>query len=258
MSGDHGEMYKPVFQALGLKKREVRVMRALMHLKSGRASDIAAECGLPRQTAYSILKKLIERGLVVGSSKGWYRTFSCDYGQLVRFVEDERRKLQRIRDALTSGNSVPTETERHTSPLPTVIYFEGSLGLRLLFDNILDTYKRGKFKIFRGYGINFFAKTWGLEDYIRYFIKKRFTYGVSTKLIIAKGPDDFRITDESTRYGRSIKHLDTDEQNAGVYLVGNKVYLFSFKDNVGVMIENQTISAFLTAAFDDHWEKTKS
>ena len=67
MSGDHGEMYRPVFVALGLKKREVRVMRALMHLKNGRASDIAAECGLPRQTSYSILKKLIERGLVVGS-----------------------------------------------------------------------------------------------------------------------------------------------------------------------------------------------
>ena len=258
MSSDHGEMYKPVFVALGLKKREVRVMRALMLLKSARASDIAAECALPRQTAYSILKKLIGHGLVIGSSRGWYRTFSCDYGQLVRFVEGERRKLQRIRDALTSGNSVPTETERHSSPLPAVTYFEGSLGLKLLFDNILDTYKRGKHKLFRGYGINFFAKTWGLEDYIRYFVKKRFGYGVQTKLIVAKGPDDFRITDESTRYGRAIKHLDTDEQNAGVYLVGSKVYLFSFKDNVGVMVENQSIAQFLEVAFDDHWAKTKS
>lgn len=257
MSGDHGEMYGPVLKALGLKKREVRVMRALLHLRSGRASDMAAECGLPRQTAYSILKKLIERGLVVGSSKGWYRTFSCDYGQLVRFVEEERRKFQRIRDALTTGSSVPVETDEHVSALPAVTYFEGSLGLRLLFDNMLDTYKKGHYAYCRGYSRNHFSKTFGLEEYLRYFVKRRHQLGIRTKVFIAKGPDDFKITDATQKLGRDFKRLATDEQDASIYIVGNKVYLFSFKDNVGVMVENQAIAQYLATAFDDHWDKTK-
>ncbi|MEN9390063.1 MAG: hypothetical protein RLZZ283_163 [Candidatus Parcubacteria bacterium] len=256
MSGDHGEMYVPIFKALGLKKREVRVMRALIHLRIGRTSDIAAECSIPRQTAYSILMKLSERGLITPTSGLGIRKFMCDYGALVRFIDHERERLIEIRKSLASGSSPAPIDEQH-SRLPVVTYYEGSLGLRHLFESMLDLYKRKKYTQFRGYGINFFARTFGLEEYLPAFIKKRHALGVSTKLVIAKGPDDFRITDESTRYGRKIKHLPIDEQNAGIYLTGNRTYLFSFKDNVGVMVENQAITQFLQSAFDDHWSRLK-
>jgi hypothetical protein len=184
------------------------------------------------------------------------RRFSLDYAQLRRYVDGRRTKIMRVQESLRTGYAPAIAQDEGIRALPRVVYYEGSLGLEHLFDSMLAVYKKGKSKEFRGYGINFIAGTKGLEESIRRFLKERGALGVSTDLFIAKGPDDFRITDESTRLGRNIKHLDIDEQNAGIYLVANRVYLFSFKDNVGVMVENQAIVEFLKSAFDDHFTKS--
>jgi hypothetical protein len=130
------------------------------------------------------------------------------------------------------------------------------MGLEYLFRSMLEVYRKKKTQKFRGYGINFLARTQGLEDYIRYFLKERSRLGVTTDLFIAQGPDDFRITNETTKLGRDVKHLAIEEQNAGIYLVGNRVYLFSYKNNVGVMVENKEIVALMKSTFDDHWKKS--
>lgn len=244
-----------ILTALRYSKREVKVALALMELKTARASVVGRRADEARQTTYSILKRFVEDGLVTSTVKGGMRYFSCDYRHLAHFIEHEQIRLRRIGRALETGHSPAVATHRTTSALPRVTYYEGSLGLEHLFESILELYKRGKYKRFRGYGINFLAETRGLENYIRYFLKERAKLGVTTKLFVAKGPDDFRITDETLRLGRDIKRLDIDEQNAGIYLVGNRVYLFSFKDNVGVMVENQAIAQFMESAFDDHWTR---
>lgn len=245
-----------VFKGLGLGKREAKVALALIRRRTARASEIAEDTGLPRQTAYSILTKLVHEGLVVATSGKGIRRFMLDYGQLTRHVEEKQGELDRIREGLRTGYAPSVAIRESSSRLPRVTYYEGSAGLAHLFDSMLEVYRKGKVKKFRGYGINFLASTRGLEERVRSFLEERGKLGVSTDLFIARGPDDFKITDEPSRLGRAIKHLDIDEQDAGIYLVGNRVYLFSFKDNVGVMLENQTITEFLKSAFDDHWEKS--
>ncbi|MEK7613363.1 MAG: helix-turn-helix domain-containing protein [Patescibacteria group bacterium] len=244
-----------ILTALRFSKREVKVALALLEEKSARASIIGKKTDEPRQTVYSILKRFGEQGLVTSTVRGGIRYFVCDYRHLARFIKNEQSRLKRIERSLETGLSPSVALESNITALPSVTYYEGSLGLEHLFDSMLDLYRRGKYKRFRGYGVNFLAETRGLEEYIRSFLKKRSAMGVITKLFIAKGPDDFRITDESTRLGRDIKHLDIDEQNAGIYLIGNRIYLFSFKDNVGVMVENQAIAGFMEDAFDDHWTR---
>ena len=248
--------FEDILVALRYSKREVKVGLALLELKSARASRISKLADEPRQTVYSILKRFVEDGLVTSTVKGGVRYFMCDYRHVTRFVDSEQSRLRRIRHALDTGLSPAVALGTGIAALPSVTYYEGSLGLEHLFENMLEVYKKGKYKRFRGYGINFLAETRGLEDYIRYFLAERAKLGVTTKLFIAEGPDDFRITDESSRLGRDITRLDIDEQNAGIYLVGSRIYLFSFKDNVGVMIENQAIAQFMESAFDDHWERS--
>lgn len=249
--------FEDVLTALRYSKREVKVALALLELKSARATVVGKKADEPRQTTYSILKRFVEDGLVTSTTKGNVRYFVCDYRHVTRFVDNEQSRLRRIRHSLDTGLSPAVARASNIAALPSVTYYEGSLGLEHLFQNMLEVYKKGKYKRFRGYGINFLAETRGLEDYIRYFLKERAKLGVTTKLFIAQGPDDFRITNESTRLGRDIKRLDIDEQNAGIYLVGNRIYLFSFKDNVGVMIENQAIALFMENAFDNHWGSIK-
>jgi predicted DNA-binding transcriptional regulator len=249
-------MLQKALKQLGLKRREIDVTSALVELGGAKISTLASKCKLPRQTVYSILKKLSQRGLVTRSSKNGVIWFSSNPKELVQFVDNQKAELQKIKFSLKGDEVAFAEKVEERHPLPIVQYYEGSLGLKRLLEGILDVYKKGKSKKFRGYGINFFSAARGIEDYLNYFIRQRSKYGVETNLFIAKGPDDFGITDESRSYGRKIKHLDIEEQNAGIYLVGDRAYLFSYRDNVGVMIKNQAIAQLLKDAFDDHWNKS--
>lgn len=257
MPSASGAILSPkVFRALGFTVPETAVALALIRRSTARASEIAEDLRIPRQTTYSILEKLAHDGLVIPTSGKGIRRFTLDYGQLTRYVEERREELGRIRDSLRTGYAPSVAIQETQSRLPRVAYYEGATGLGHLFDSMLEVYRKGKSKKFRGYGINFLASTRGLEDHVRSFLRERAELGVSADLFIARGPDDFKITDESSKLGRNIKHLDIDEQDAGIYLVGNRIYLFSFRDNVGVLVENQTIAEFLKNAFDDHWTKS--
>lgn len=257
MAGHAASIVSPkIFRALGFTLPETAVAIALLHRGSGRASEIAQDVRIPRQTTYSILAKLVHDGLVTPTSGKGVRRFTLDYGQLMHYIEERKDELERIRESLRNGYAPSVAIQESQSRLPRVAYYEGATGLGHLFESMLEVYRKGKSKKFRGYGINFLASTRGLEDYVRSFLEERGRLGVSADLFIARGPDDFKITNESSRLGRNIKHLDIDEQNAGIYLVGNRVYLFSFKENVGVVVENQAIAEFLKNAFDDHWAKS--
>ena len=94
-----------------------------------------------------------------------------------------------------------------------------------------------------------------MEDFVRDFVKKRHNLGVATRLLIGEGEDDFKISKESDKLGRDIKHIDIAPQKAGIYLVGDRVYMFSYEDEVGVMIENKNINNFLKEIFEVEWKR---
>ncbi len=248
-------MIQKVLKEFGLSQSEVEVCEALIKLGHSKASHIASEVELPRQTTYSILKKLVQQNVITQSSLNGVNHFFCDYRHVEEYLESEIRRLTNVKKFL-QGKSVAFLGHKKTPvAVPRVQYYEGEMGLKHLFDSILGVYKKGKSKKFRGYGVNHFSYTKGVEEYLRYFVQERSKLGVTTNLLIAKGPDDFGITTEGKRLGRNIRHLDINEQLAGIYLVADRVYFFSYKDNVGIMIENQTIVQFLKDAFDDHWTK---
>ena len=139
--------------------------------------------------------------------------------------------------------------------LPEVNFYSGALGQMKLFEGILEIYKKGKSKKFRGYGINQLSSSKFLDDYLNYFVKKRHSFGVETSLFIGQGKDDFGITNDTNALGRTIKHIDIESQMAGIYYVQDRMYLFSYKDNVGIMIRNKTIVQMLKDIFDDHWNR---
>ncbi len=246
-----------ILQTLGLSERERHIMDVLLEFhRPIKSSNIAAEAELPRQTAYSALCAMAERGYIVQTDHNGTKYFYADAKELIRYIDLERDRLLKAKHALRGGDSYLLKSSVR-SALPHVQFYDGALGLRKLFESILDVYRKGKSKKFRGYGINYFSNSKALGDYLRYFVKTRGSYGVKTNIFIGKGADDFRITNDKNAYGRTVKHIDIEPQMAGMYLVANRAYLFSYKDNVGVMIENQAIVNLLKDTFDDYWERVQ-
>ena len=244
-----------ILDTLGFNRREREVALCLMNsTKPLKSRDISNVQNMPRQTVYSILLGLAKRGLAIQTDKNGVRYYFSNVRELIRYIDLERDRLQKIKSELKGNESYVLKNSKDHS-LPSVHFYEGSLGLRKLFESILEEYKKGKSKNFRGWGINFFSHSKTLERYLSYMIRKRATYGVKTQLLIAKGPDGFGITDPSKALGRTVKRMDIEPQYAGIYLVANRVYLFSYKDNIGVMIENQSIVGMIKDIFDDHWKR---
>ena len=248
-------MIEKSLASLGLAKKEIQVYLALVKVGLCRASRVAREVDLPRQTVYSLLQQLVREEFVEQSDKRGVKQFFADPEKLLTLLEKRKRKLDDERAVLQREIPNLLSLRKNKDAFPKVQYYEGERGLKRLFRNILDQYAQGEREIFRGYGINTFKDV--LHEYPRDFVKERWKYGVETHLFIGRGSDDFGITGPSNAYGRTVKCLDIEPQKAGLYVVGSRVYLFSYADLVGVMVENEAIAKLLRNTFDEHWRVAK-
>jgi predicted transcriptional regulator len=239
-----------ILKQLHMGENEQKVYLCLVNTGACSAPQLGRELALPRQTVYSILQKLVDEGFVEQSDKKGVKHFFADPNDLLSLIEKRKKHLDASKEALKKELPKILKKTRSRS-FPKVQYYEGEMGLQKLFENILATYKKGEDEEFRGYGINNMHGV--LSGYIEKFIKERYEYGVRTRLFIGRGPDDFRITNSGNAYGREVKNLNIEPQKAGLYLAGKQVYLFSYEDNVGVMIENKAIVKLLKDVFDERW-----
>ncbi len=250
-------MLENVLEQLGLSKKEIEAYKTLFKCGASTAASLARELNTPRQTTYSILEKLagegiIEKGLWHGASK-----FVADPTNLSSILRTRQKKLSKlektVEDLMPELLSTARENDKRK---PAVQYYDGSFGLKRLFDEIIEQYKRKEDTEFRGFGINYFNNT-DIKDILDDFVAERHKLGVKTKLLIGKGDNDFNITDGANALGREVRKMETPPQNAGIYLVGDRAYLFSYEDDVGIMIEHKLIVSLLKTIFDLEWQRSE-
>ncbi len=248
-------MISETLQNIGLSGNELKAYETLLKVGVASAPQIARELNLPRQTIYSIMTKLSQDGFVEQSTKRGVTQFIADPSKLFLLIENKKKILDSSKKTLE--NEIPKLLKKFQAKnIPKIQYYDGRDGLKRLFESILDLYKKGVTKEFRGYGVNRFKDAIP-DNFLANFVKKRGQYNVLTKLFIGNGPDDFGITGEDNSYGRTIKHINMDPQKAALYIVGDRLYLFSYDENVGVMIEHKSMAQLMMAVFESQWDETK-
>lgn len=255
-------MIKNILIKLGLSDKEIEVYLALLGVGTSAASSISRQLNMPRQTVYSILEKLVESGFIEQSDKRGVKQFFCNPNDLLSVIEKQKTQLEKNREVLEKELPLIMASRKRSPTFPKIQYYEGEKGLKRLFNNILDVYKKsgkdggdsknGANKIFRGYGINNTKNL--LHGHASEFVADRFKQGIETRLFIAEGPDDFEITNQPDALGRTIKRLRMDQQKAGMYVVDKKVYLFSYENNFGMIIEDEAVAKLIRDVFDTQWE----
>ncbi len=243
-----------VLTSLDIKDKEQEVYLALLKLGVARARTIAASVHIPRQTVYSILDSLVHKEVVEQRDKKGIKMFSATPELLFLALDRQKEEIEKKRRQIEKELPELQQIQFREPTLPKVAYYEGVDGMRRLFNDILKQHKTG-IKKFRGYGINKFKEALG--DILYDFVKKRASYNVETELVIGRGDDDFGITGPGNAHGRTVKRIDMPQQKAGCYIVGNRIYLFSFINQIGLVIEDGTIATLFAGIFDDHWKKTK-
>lgn len=244
-----------LFDYLEISKKDRAIFLAVIKLGQARAREIAFEVHLPRQTTFSILEKLVDKGLIAQHDRRGVKRFSADPKQLLAVLDKQKETLDEFKRGVEQELPELATLRFRTASLPKVEYYEGGEGIKRLFAKILSQHKRGV-KIFRGYGIGKFKGA--LDDrFLEEFLTKRHQLNVTTRLFVGRGDYDFDLGEHALKYNRNIKRLTMPQQKAGCYIVGDAIYLFSYETKIGVRIEDKAMTELLTGVFDDHWNKTK-
>lgn len=244
-----------ILKDLGCVQKEILVYLALIKLGNVGATNISTEVKLPRQTVYYSLESLIEKGLVEQTDLRGVKQFVADPFKIKSIIDDQKRILESNKKKLDI-ELIKMMSESHSAvELPKVQFYKGQEGLKRLLSSILDVYKRGKYKTFKGYAISQFYP--GMEDFIDHFVKERHKLGVESKLFVPKDTNFTELGGGQGTFGREFKTLDIDYHKAGFYIVGKRIYLFSYKDGVGVLVENENLSNFFRDIFDNQWMNTR-
>lgn len=249
-------MIKEILENIGLDKKEIEMYLVLVKLGKSTATQIGEELKIPRQTVYYIVDHIVEKGVIDQTDENGVRKYIANPYKLEELLESKQKNLEKSKESLKI--EIPKLiTEKHVGlELPKVEYYQGREGLERLFNSILKIHKQTEEKEFAGYGINHFYP--GMEEFLKNFFEERYELGVKTRLFIGEGIDNDNLDIQNNPLGREYKKLGLGEQKAGIYLVGNNIFMFSYKDNVGIRVENKTIAVLLKAIFENDWKTHSS
>ena len=131
---------------LGLNNSEIKVYFALLELESSTVGRIIGKAKVQDSKIYSILEKLIEKGLASFVIKNNVKHFQAsDPKNLLKLIDEKKRAIDEQRKELEE-NVIPQIEEKRKAreEKQEARVYEGLEGLKSAFNYILDTLSKGE------------------------------------------------------------------------------------------------------------------
>ncbi|MDD4762069.1 MAG: helix-turn-helix domain-containing protein [Candidatus Pacebacteria bacterium] len=231
---------------LGFTQKEATVYIVTLELGMAPASVIAKKAKMKRTTVHEILKKLGERGLAEFFMRKNTRFFSVlSPRSLLEKYETHIRELQgHLPQLLAVENRIVRK--------PKVSFYEGKEDLRRLYLDPL-TSKTEILNYFHPEKLfEYFSEEWVRREVIRERVKR----GRSVRVLMpdspiarqfqARGAHELR----NARIAKGIRLLLPNE----IYIYDNKYSIFSFDDDMALVIESEDVATTQRAIFELAWE----
>ncbi|MFH0979202.1 MAG: helix-turn-helix domain-containing protein [Candidatus Woesearchaeota archaeon] len=242
---------KFALQEFGLTEKEIRVYVKLLELGSATSGELMKVLSLYSKTAYEILDRLIEKGLVsyvVSSNIKHFEAATPE--KFLDILSEEESKLKRreasIKDIIPA---LLSQRKLGRDPQEATIY-KGKNGLKSVFDDVLKG--RGEVLVF-GAGGKFKAT---LGSYSDLWHKKRAKLGIPLRVL---WNENLRSrTDYLKQFGLiSVRFLPKEFDNPAPALI--------YRDKVAIMIWSETpiitllrskeVANTFRSYFDTIWRK---
>ena len=224
-----------ILGSLGLRKDEIRLYLTLLEVPPATVSELARETGIHRPLIYRALPSLQEKGLISIVIKGKQKRYTAESPTR---VEKLFRKLEQSFSALLPALET-SYTNREDRPV--MKYYEGREGIRRVFDDLLDTLKKGE--VFYRY-----SSRRATEDGEKY-LPRNYRERRDQKQL-----ERFVITNEATsrekrkRLERALKVIPgkygSFEYDVTQIIYGSKVAFIDYGSETASIIENPQMAAF--------------
>lgn len=244
-------------EKLGLSEKEAKVYLAALELGQDSVQNIAKKAGVNRPTAYFILEKLMELGLVSTLEHGKKTLFVAESPkELENLIENEKRAIEDRKAELKESMNQLLAIYNAKEGKPIVRYFEGKDGLIALDKYGEEMIKKGE-EIFYVTPVDIVRKYFpdrrkeALEDRIKTKVRSRVIYTYDN-------PDDIWSPERNARDLREAKYLPRDKFPFDVIISIYpknliKFYYLDVAKPYGVAIESQEFARNMRMFFELAW-----
>jgi len=229
---------------LGLSAHESVVYVALLEYGKMGVSEIARKTELHRTMIYEALLGLDREGLVGTELKGKYKIYVAESPKKLeaKFLELSNQFDEKI-------NELSQIKRARTTLRPAIKYVEGRKGITAIYDDIVDTLKKGD--VYYRYSS---AKVNGVEKRDSYLSKKyrmlRDQKELERKVITNVANKE----QKRPRVEREVKVVPSDfdlfEYNVSQVIYGNKFAVIDYNTETAVVVDDATIAKFQSKIFE--------
>lgn len=239
---------------LGIAQKDYEIFTLLNELGALPASTVATRLHINRTTAFSALKRLIEKGLVFEVPSSPATLFAAIEPQQI--IDKAERDIARQTRELSVLSLFAKELIRKRgrgAAIPQLSFYEGEEGIISLFEKTLSlgkeqcaflTLEKIPAKILK----------YLTHDYITQKKKKQ----VFSRVLVPQSAraKKYAALDESgnreTRFVPKDSPFETE-----ILISGNTIVLFDFRGPIGVCIESEALANTLKTVFELVWEEKK-
>jgi len=230
-------------EEIGLNDKEAKVYIATLELGEGSASEIAKKSGVNRATTYFTLENLMKMGLVSASNEEKKQKFVPeDPSQLENIINKQQQELEQkkkgLKDVVEELNSINSASIKK----PIVKYYLGKEGIMRMAESGFDYVKsKDMFLAFSMDNLNQFLS----KEERKKLQKHRIKNDTQVKTLYTSTGENL-ISKKAT-----ITKVDYKKYAlpGDVAVYDDKIRLTSYKDQIGIIIENKEIAQTLKSIF---------
>jgi sugar-specific transcriptional regulator TrmB len=244
-----------ILKNFGLSEKEILVYLALVELGPSSVRDISTKSKVNRGTSYDILKSLILLGIVSYYNKESKQYFVAEAPEkLLSAIDQKKEDLEEVRHNIEKSLPLIKTLFEKQGGRPLVKFYEGSKGVRQIFEDVLEEVTKLADKSYYLYSSATPEHRKNVYGAMPDFSEKRIAKRINVKIISLGeggrlvGLDERKIMEASKReikatheiiYAGKVAHISIDKN----------------ENPVGVVIENSEIYQMQKMVFEFVWKK---
>jgi len=227
---------------LGLEQKEAKIYLALLQLSEATATKISNETRIERTLCYSIINKLIDKGLLSYIIKNNVKYFKAAPPQkLMQDLKEKQQELKQIMPQLMGLSNI----KKHQTKAEV---YQGKEGMKTVFKDII---KQGKDYVAFGEESAKFEET--LPIFSKQYMKKLEENNIHERVLFSKKRDLAKSKNSEFRF------IPEEYFSPAATLVyANKVAIMLFSHPfLTILIENKEVADSYRSYFEMLWNIAK-
>jgi len=252
-----------ILKNFGLSEKEIAIYLALIELGPSSVREISAKSKVNRGTTYDILKSLIAIGIVSYYNKESKQYFMAEEPEkLLSAIDQKKEDLDEVRGSIAENLPLIKTLFEKQGGKPVVKFYEGSKGVRQIFEDVLETVSSSANKSYYLYSSATAEDRKNVYGAMPDFSQKRIAKKISVKIIsLGEGGQLAGLDERKWMPTPSIPSSPSGGGKGGgthEIIYAGKVAHISIDSNgdpVGVVIQNEEVYNMQKVIFEFNWAK---